>query len=106
MAKGIYYGIDTEVPVYEKNTILYNTDTLLNQQFTFTGIGTSVNNFTLSTNGIFTSNNAEAYYETSYEDEETGETMYEEEGEDAFMRWTPKTAISNLYFDWKVSSEE
>jgi hypothetical protein len=106
MAKKVYYGVETEVPVYEGDYAILNTDTLLKGKFTFSRVNSSTDAFTLSTTGIFTSNNDGAYTETEYEDEETGETVYEQEGISAWMRWDPKQSISNLSFDWKISSEE
>ena len=98
MAKEIQYIVNTEVPVYEGTNLIFNTDTLLKEKFTFSGVGnTSATHFTLSADGIFTSNNAGEYYE----DDE-----YNEEGYNASMRWTPKTTLTNLSFNWKVSSEE
>lgn len=107
MAKKAYVGINTTVPIYEEKNTLLNTATLLQEKFSFSGLGNYTNEFSLSpTTGIFQSNNAGAYYEDEYEDEETGETVYEEEGEDSWMQWTALSDITDLYFDWKVSSEE
>lgn len=106
MAKKVYIGINTQVPVYEESNNPLNTGTLLQEKFSFNGLGNADEEFSLnSTNGIFQSNNNGAYEENEYIDEETGETVQKEEGIDSWMQWTALTDITDLYFDWKVSSE-
>ena len=88
MAKGAYIGKNQTIPIYTESITALNTRALLEQYFTFEGVNSESTSFSLNDNtGIFTSNNKNI------------------PDSNAQMTLLPKQNLTDLYFDWKVSSE-
>lgn len=88
MAKGAYIGKNQTIPIYTESITALNTRALLEQYFTFEGVNNESTSFFLNdSTGIFTSNNTNIPDST------------------AQMTLRPKQDLTDLYFDWKVSSE-
>lgn len=98
MAKKIYVGVDTEVPVYEGSEITLTSDTLLEQYFS---VSRSDYSFYHTSNGYFRSDNSgcyEEYYDSEYDE-------YYESGTTAYIELTALADYSTVSFDYGVSSE-
>lgn len=104
MARKVYVGVNTQVPVYKTSTITIDSEAKLLQYFTREDEGDYT--FEHVSNGKFQSNNARVYEEDEWYDEENDEWVTDEYSPTAYVNFQAISTIENLYFDWSVSSEE